>query len=156
MLIHTGVADVSAMIDNDALVAASSADHLATPMGAHFDGGALGGESDCGPGRKRKPPALQIETRPTKLQKQAPAAPRQIVNGCYVTNGKGHRICEGFQNGSCTKMKDSRCIHDVNAVHCCNKCLGNNHGGAHPSKCPAKPKAKAGKAKGKGKGKGEL
>ena len=85
-----------------------------------------------------------------------------IVNGLYIKNRNGTKLCEGFQTGACGGVVNNRCAKDHISAHQCAKCLDNSHGqsicGAQRSPEEQSARIKAKKANsvdkgGKGKGK---
>jgi len=87
------------------------------------------------------------------------------VNGnVFTSNRKGHRICVGYNEGTCMKTSNGRrCPKDSGAIHQCNRCLSDGHGAQscprtdHPATkeppAPRRPGGRGGKGKGRGKGK---
>ena len=75
----------------------------------------------------------------------------KLGNGKYLLNRTGYRLCEGFQAGECSQTTNGIwCSQAWDAVHQCDRCLGN-----HGSKsCPRKEMVVPGFAKSKGSGKG--
>ena len=81
------------------------------------------------------PPALHAAPRPNKRKTE---------------NSKGTELCKGFNEGTCTAMKGSRCAKNATLAHQCSICLDNRHGAWE---CPQGEPKKAKKTKSRGAGK---
>lgn len=128
------------ILGGDAEVASSSSSHLATAyttdpvaprISARGRGGGGGGRGDKRPTKEDQggKAAKQQRTRDDKIHAVS-------NDGVYTTNRKGHPLCAGFQNGSCTGPLCSKGL-----AHQCDKCLDVRHGSSHPYPCRATPQA---------------
>ena len=65
----------------------------------------------------------------------------KIVNGRYIENKRGAKLCSAFQLGNCdVGGHPGTCPRNAGQAHQCNKCLQQAHGGDQG--CNAVPKAK--------------
>ena len=113
---------------------------------------------DNGLGHAAPPTAPRGQKRKIQYDRQESKG-HDVVNGKYVSNRRGHKLCPKFQEGTCgDAVGDNRCPHNRGEVHQCNLCLGQNHGSnmcAHKSIPKSDDFAKKFKGKGKGRGKGK-
>ena len=152
-MVKTGIAKLSNYIDQDALIAASAHEHVATQhMENRIAGHESGSSGDYGPPTKKPKPNPKPNPKAAPNNPKAgKMEPRKIANGVYVSNNAGIGLCGGFQKGNCTQTKNGRCANNPQRSHQCNKCLHNSHGGvgcdAVPgaAKAPRGPGGKAGK-----------
>jgi hypothetical protein len=150
--IAIGTTSSSHFLGGDAEIASSSNAHLATayavepPPPAHGKGGKRGARDD-----DRRPPAKGEPDR-KRIKKETNNRQHHVnASGAYSHNRRGHPICAGYQDGSCTGP-----LCGKGGSHQCDKCLDPRHGSAHPYPCraaPVAPAARDGKAGGKGKSK---
>lgn len=85
----------------------------------------------------------------------------EVQDGRYVVNRTGHKLCGGFNDGTCTESSGLWCKHSWDQVHQCSICLGP-HGAhqCHHKEMPVpnfvrqqqKGKSKGGKGKRRSKG----
>ena len=164
IMVKTGIAKMSNYIDQDALIAASTHEHVATQhMENRIAGHDSGSSGDYGPPTKKpKPnPKPNPKAAPTN-PKAGKMEPRKIANGVYISNNAGIGLCGGFQKGTCTQQKNGRCANNAHKSHQRNKCLHNSHGGvgcdavSGVSKTPRGGKAGKGERMGRGRGRGGI
>ena len=83
---------------------------------------------------------------PAGLAARTEAAHNVGEDGRYITNRKHVKLCEGFQDGSCTESDATKhCARDKSNIHQCSICLSDTHG-AHA----CRPPSQKGLPKGKG------
>ena len=75
-------------------------------------------------------------------------------NGVYTHNRRGMPLCQEFQTGNCYSTSGIFCPVHNGAVHQCNKCLAEKHGGSACNLTPREPSYGKGRGK-KGKGRGK-
>ena len=155
IMLKTGIAKIGSCIDQDALVAASAHEHVATQhMEDNFSGHAAVSPDDYEPPTKKPRPNKPQPGAPKPAHQKAPSGTthaRKIVEGEYVSNNVGVALRGGFRTGKCTQTKNDRCSHNAKKAHQCNKCLRNVHGGKGCDSVPGdKPKKNRQHAGGKG------
>ena len=71
-----------------------------------------------------------------------------------TTNRAGKRLCDGFQNGQCTRtLPNNVCAKNPSEVHQCARCLQPSHGAYGPNgNCQNSQLSAKSNKKGKGKG----
>ena len=106
-----------------------------------------------------------LSENPAKRQKQDQTPPQRSHNrglkhhnvtadgSEYTTNRQNLKLCEAFQNGTCSQTQAYWCPHKEYAVHQCSKCLSTEHGSKHPKVCSLSPKSIS---KGSGKSSGKV
>ena len=79
-----------------------------------------------------KNPRLAGTARPVAsaaLATRTAAAHNVGADGRYITNRKHVKLCEGFQDGSCTEADATKqCARDKSKIHQCSICLSDTHG----------------------------
>ena len=145
MLLLTKVAGMNDVVDDDAKVVSSTA-------------------TSSHPRQEPSAPARMTEPDMRAHPRTSSRTGRyhQVQDGRYVVNRTGHRLCSGFNDGTCTEVTGGIwCKHVWDQVHQCSRCLGSH--GAHqcphkempvPNFLKQKGKPKGGKGKRKGKGSG--
>ena len=133
-----------------------------TPARAHDDTGAIARSSGPRPWQQVPPPPPPHRALVTVTPQKVKDPPKRAhEDGDIRTrNGKGHPLCHGFQDGSCTDCLTGGvvCAVDRRSRHQCARCLSTDHGADDPS-CPLHPKPLKGTTaqgddKGRGRGRG--
>ena len=76
------------------------------------------------------------------------------ASGVHTANRKGHALCAGWNNGSCTGSVGGFCPMNPNLKHQCNICLAQDHGAHQCTAAQVRAPRHDGGGKGRGKGKG--
>ena len=120
----------SRLIDGDARIATSPANHFASShnpvnMNERGNGAPAGGGGAPGGGGKK--PRGGGGKGDGKVPKASPAAVISTVPLTKTSSTKKAKtLCQGYNAGSCTGADGKECPHDKRNKHLCHWCLGNH------------------------------
>ena len=141
-------------VDGDAEVKPTTASSSNHP---HEDSGAIARSSGPRPWQQvpTPPPPVRALAAIAPLPSRETAKRAQEDGGLRSRNGKGHPLCDGFQDGSCVDCLPGGvvCAGDRRSRHQCARCLSTDHGASDPT-CPLRPKAAKAAASDRGRGRG--